>query len=160
MPHHLRPPAGEADAAAELEGFTVVPGSLERVDVVRRRVTLANRWAKNLSEVVAPLGYGDKPPVVLLRAYPPSLEAADIAAFIEDSGRERMCSWKVSKPQELAAATQHGTRRGHEAAEMKSRFVIACADESEARRFHRQWNAKTVTKGTERHVLYTSIISW
>ncbi|OAA32428.1 hypothetical protein AAL_01760 [Moelleriella libera RCEF 2490] len=56
-----------------------------------------------------------------------------------------------------------GTSRVPE--KLKGRFVVVCADESEARRFHRHWNRKTLTAGLEggalrRNVLDASIINW
>lgn len=128
--------------------------------------------------------YGDKPPVVLVHIYPPTLTADDLGRFIREDGFSRGCKWKVCPPQDLQAqAGEKITGRGRDEdraawdvpppsqkdidtqEKLKSRFVVVCANEAEARRFHRHWNQRTLTAGpgeaeATRNIVHASIINW
>jgi hypothetical protein len=179
----LQSPAGD-DPAAELEAFTATSGTHKGVDMQRRRVSVANKWAQKLSGIVSRFDFGEKPPVVLVHVYPPTLTAEDLGKHIRDDGLSRGCEWKVCPPQELQVAegdkstnsthaedkaalnAQPQTQREIDTREkLKSRFVVACADEAEARRFHRHWNQRCLTAGpgdaeAMRNVVHASIINW
>ncbi|KYK59198.1 hypothetical protein DCS_00328 [Drechmeria coniospora] len=191
IPAHLKSSAG-ADPAAELEAFTLVPASQPTVDVDRKRVSTRNAWAKGLADRVGGLGYGDKPPVVLLDVYPPTLSADDLSRFIREDGIERDCEWELSPPQHLASPGIHGrpeegcgagsgfgsvTKDVPSSSEYRdfdtmekrrSRFVVACATEEEARRFHRHWNERELIieggdedrRGVAKCIVHASIINW
>ncbi|KFG83569.1 hypothetical protein MANI_015930 [Metarhizium anisopliae] len=184
-PRHLTSPAGE-DPAAELETYTVTSGTQRTVDAQRRRASGGNKWAQRLAGAVGGLGHGEKPPAVLVHMYPPTLTAGDLAAHIVEDGLSRGCGWKVCPPQELQAepaeratgrASSHGSSPGADVQprtqrdidvreRLKSRFVVVCANDAEARRFHRHWNQRTLTAGpgdtqaTRRNIVHASIINW
>lgn len=148
------------------------------------------RWAKQLADIVHKFDYGEKPPVVLLHVYPPTLTVADIARFISEDGLSRGCKWKIGGPQHLEPlglplplamqrndeTLDNRNERGEAASEsqphrdtdpvdkLRSRFVVVCANEAEARRFHRHWNQRTLTAGPglpeSRNIVHASIINW
>ncbi|PNY24923.1 Uncharacterized protein TCAP_05138 [Tolypocladium capitatum] len=182
VPPFLKSSGGEAPAA-ELDTFTLVPGSQPTVDVDRRRVSARNGWARALGDVVHRFGCGERPPVVLLHVYPPTLTAEHVFRFIREDGVARGCRWDVCPPHHLepktraAEDTVHGgddvTAAQRPSSEHKdsdttekrrSRFVVVCATEAEARRFHRHWNQRTLTAGPEggatRNIVHASIINW
>ncbi|OAA48357.1 hypothetical protein NOR_01607 [Metarhizium rileyi] len=183
-PVHLMSPVGD-DMATELETFTVTSGTQQNPAIYRRRVSSANRWAQNLCSIVEKFGYGEKPPVVLVHAYPPTLTTVDLTRHIAEDGVSRGCAWKVCPPRELRGgeverATDSGYNKNttdmvDEQSHMQrdidireklhSRFVVVCENEVEARRFHRHWNQRTLTAalgGTMamQNMLHASIINW
>ncbi|GJN76717.1 hypothetical protein PLIIFM63780_000204 [Purpureocillium lilacinum] len=196
-PAHLRSPGLEP--AAELAAFTVAPppptssssSSRAGLDVEKRRVSAgAGAWARQLADLVrgAEHGYGDKPPVVLLRVYPPTLAAEDLRRSIREDGVARGCRWKVSAPQQLhQQRAQRGrdrdeggdsthrkvSSRAHDDRDtpetLRGRFVVVCASEAEARRFHRHWNQRAlpavhnsdgVASSPTENMIHASIINW
>lgn len=181
VPPFLKSSSGEVPAA-ELDAFTVVPGSQPAVHVDRRRVSTRNSWAKALGDVVHKFDCGEKPPVVLLHVYPPTLTAEDVFRFIREDGFARGCRWKVCPPHHIRPKTRavEDTVDGEDAAaaqkpsfeykdfdtmeKQRGRFVVVCATEAEARRFHRHWNQRTLTAGpgdrATRNVVHASIINW
>lgn len=184
VPRHLRSPDGD-DPAEELEKFTITSGTHRAVDVDRRRVSGAHKWAQKLGEIAKKFDYGNKPPVVLVHVSPP-LTADDLGRYIREDGVSRACEWKVCPPQELQATVvdrdvgknddgdgtatevdvRPQTQREIDIREnIKGRFVVVCANEAEARRFHRHWNQKTLTAGpgdtaAMRNIVHASIINW
>ncbi|KND93237.1 hypothetical protein TOPH_02184 [Tolypocladium ophioglossoides CBS 100239] len=181
VPPFLKSCSGEPPTA-ELDAFAVLPGSQPAVDVDRWRVSARNSWAKALGDVVHKFDYGEKPPVVLLHVYPPTLTAEDVFRFIREDGVARGCRWKVCPPHHLKPETRAAkdTVDGDDAAaaqkpsfgykdfdtleKQQSRFVVVCATEAEARRFHRHWNQRNLTAGpgdrATRNVVHASIINW
>lgn len=180
IPPQLKSPTGD-DPPTELEGFTVTPGTQKSVDIQRRRVSVTNKWAQQLRGIVKKFEYGDQPPVVLVHTYPPTLTANDFGGFIREDGFSRGCKWKVCPPQDLHSTASTGRGYDEDSAtwdlqppsqqdidaqeKLKSRFVIVCANEAEARRFHRHWNQRTLTASpgeaeATRNIVHASIINW
>ncbi|KAG5941285.1 hypothetical protein E4U53_007436 [Claviceps sorghi] len=177
VPLHLRSPAGD-DPAAELEGFTVTSGSPSHaaLDVQRRRVANKDTWSRDVARVTAGLGYGEKPPVVLVRVYPPTVTTDRLAAWIREDGLSRGCEWEV-RPVSWSShgdeAEGDGPARGahgrgvnvNPQSTSTGRFIVACASDVEARRFHRCWNQRVLPAGPEttstaRSLVHASIINW
>ncbi|QUC17298.1 uncharacterized protein UV8b_01539 [Ustilaginoidea virens] len=194
VPAHLRSLAG-SDPETELEGYAVTSGSQETVHIERKRMPPTGKWLKHLQEIVDQVGYGEKPPAVLVQVYPPTVTALEFGKHVQDHGVSRGCAWRVSPPQALkqrrqqpgpAAAGADGEPddRGsteHDASQsgpseststmndapdkVKGRFVVVCANENEARRFHRHWNQRTLTAVSEHAkttpcIVHASIINW
>ncbi|GAB0145509.1 hypothetical protein EsHS_00005937 [Epichloe bromicola] len=181
VPAHLRSAAGD-DPASELESFTVTSGSAKALDVRRRRVAVTHKWEKGLKEITDRFEYGEKPPVVLVHVYPPTVKASDFDRFIREDGVARGCEWKVCPPQELRQPilkAEDGGLDGDDALDkmatapkmidtqekLRSRFVVICANDVEARRFHRHWNQRTLTAAPEdtvgmRNIVHASIVNW
>ncbi|UNI13449.1 hypothetical protein JDV02_000195 [Purpureocillium takamizusanense] len=207
-PPHLRSP--DVEPAAELAGFTVAPppsppsnpsssssspSTTSRVglDIDKRRVSAGvGAWARRLAGLVggAEHAHGDKPPVVLLRVYPPTLSAEDLRRRITDDGVTRGCRWKVSPPQCLQPPRHDAQDKEGKEAEstrreatalvssdrdtpetVRGRFVVVCETEAEARRFHRHWNQRALLVGAAWGVsgvavspttiiVHASIVSW
>ncbi|KAK2591101.1 hypothetical protein QQS21_011212 [Conoideocrella luteorostrata] len=184
VPAHLRSPAGD-DPASELEGFTVTSGSAKTIEVQRRRVSLKHKWTKHLKEIVEKFEYGDKPPIVLVQIYPPTVMAGEFGRLVREDGISRGCEWKMCEPQELQqpiwGARDQVADVGNEInsgtmeiqqkmintqEKLKCQFVMICADDAEARRFHRHWNQRPLHQGVQedtkckRNVVHASIINW
>jgi hypothetical protein len=176
--------------------FTIAPGSQDEIPILRSRVTLRRPWAKRLAGLVDNLGFGERPPVLMVDVYPPTLTAERLHQFISRDGYNRALRWKVSMPQHLHKSflqqespkmnvsgarkngetdekdeASSGRRKGaslkikdREAWETtRGRFVLACADEEEARRFQQSWNQRALTTlrpEPVRYVVRTSIINW
>ncbi|KHN97069.1 uncharacterized protein MAM_05178 [Metarhizium album ARSEF 1941] len=172
-PTHLRSPTGE-DPASELAAYTATSGTQRSVDSQRRRVS-ANKWAQRLSSAVKKFDLGDRPAAVLVHAYPPTLTAGALAKHIAGDALSRGCEWKVCPPQGLSQAmrperAERAAGREHDTDtrdKLGGRFVVVCADDAEARRFHRHWNQRILTAGpgdpeavTTSNVLHASIINW
>ncbi|KAG6182070.1 hypothetical protein E4U27_002001, partial [Claviceps purpurea] len=189
--------AAKDDPVSELEAFTVTSGSASKtsVEMTRRRVAVTHKWQKGLEEMTRRLGYGEKPPVVLVRVCPPNLTAWELERGIREDGVVRGCAWEVSPPQDLdeslqsASASASGRSNALRKAEMggddgakdqipysarkamqaqkysQGRFVVACANDAEARRFQRRWNQSMLPAGKNmmmesRNVVHASIINW
>ncbi|KAG6138214.1 hypothetical protein E4U38_000607 [Claviceps purpurea] len=196
VPTHLQS-AAKDDPVSELEAFTVTSGSASKtsVEMTRRRVAVTHKWQKGLEEMTRRLGYGEKPPVVLVRVYPPNLTAWELERGIREDGVARGCAWEVSPPQDLdeslqsASASASGRSNALRKAETggddgamdqipysarkvmqaqkysQGRFVVACANDAEARRFQRRWNQSMLPAGKNmmmesRNVVHASIINW
>ncbi|KAG6028491.1 hypothetical protein E4U40_000969 [Claviceps sp. LM458 group G5] len=194
VPTHLQSGAKD-DPVSELEAFTVTSGSPSKtsVEMTRRRVGVTHKWQKGLEEITRGLGYGEKPPVVLVRVYPPNLTARELEWGIREDGVARGCAWEVSPPQDLdqtlrrasASASSNAPRKaemgGDDGAKhqipysarkamqaqkySQGRFVVACANDAEARRFQRRWNQSMLPAGKNtmmesRNVVHASIINW
>lgn len=169
-----------------VDAFTLAPGSQDLLTIERKRVTISRPWTQKLSQVVEPLGYGEKPAIVLLDVYPPTLTASELFNFVRLDGQNRSLRWQVCMPHHLKAAASQpspsvreikgsensNTKNGppslelkdHQTLErLKSRFVIVCADWSEARRFQRSWNHRVLTTSRPRpgsFMVHASIINW
>ncbi|KAL7808067.1 hypothetical protein V8C44DRAFT_336333 [Trichoderma aethiopicum] len=185
------------ESVAELaNSFTLAPGSQAEIPIHRQRVTVRRPWAKRLAGLVESLGFGERPPVLMVDVYPPTLTAERLHQFISRDGYNRALRWKVSVPQHLqksyaeqGSTEMHakgarkkgemdeqdevasGRRKGaslkskdREAWEtVRGRFVLACADEEEARRFQQSWNQRALTTlrpEPVRYIVRTSIIHW
>ncbi|KAG5938835.1 hypothetical protein E4U60_001161 [Claviceps pazoutovae] len=194
VPTHLQSGAND-DPVSELEAFTVTSGSASEtsVEMSRRRVGVTHKWQKGLEEMTRRLGYGEKPPVVLVRVYPPNLTAWELEREIREDGVARGCAWEVSPPQDLDESLQSASASGSSNAPRKAemggddgakdqipysarkamqaqkysqgRFVVACANDAEARRFQRRWNQSMLPAGKNvmmesRNVVHASIINW
>ncbi|KAG6061182.1 hypothetical protein E4U17_002393 [Claviceps sp. LM77 group G4] len=193
VPTHLQSGAKD-DPVSELEAFTVTSGSASKtsVEMTRRRVAVTHKWQKGLEEMTRGLGYGEKPPVVLVRVYPPNLTARELERGIREDGVARGCAWEVSPPQDLDQTLQrasasssaprkaeemggddgakhqisHSARKAMQAQKYsQGRFVVACANDAEARRFQRRWNQSMLPAGKNtmmesRNVVHASIINW
>ncbi|RFU72265.1 hypothetical protein TARUN_9994 [Trichoderma arundinaceum] len=161
--------------------FTLAPGSQAVLPVQRKKVALTRPWAKRLAGLVESLGYGERPSVLMVDIYPPTLTAEELHRFIRRDDQNRGLRWHVSVPQHLKTHSpeqgsakakakvaddngetkererdeaapnkqQHNpsfTLNDHETWEkLKGRFVLACADEAEARRFQQSWNHRALT---------------
>lgn len=165
VPPFLRSPAA-ADPAAELAGFTLVPASQPAVAVERKRVQTKKSWSASLLARLAPLDV-DRPPAVLLHVYPPTLDARLLSRFIDVDSAARGCPWRVLKLRHLEPEHDQSSPAAHDSdtlEKQRSRFVVICATEAEARRFHRRWNQRTLTAGRDgtasRNVVHASIINW
>jgi hypothetical protein len=181
VPAHLRSAAGD-DPAEELESFTITSGSAKALDVRRQRVAVTHKWEKGLKEITDRFEYGEKPPVVLAHVYPPTVTASDFDRWIREDGVARGCEWKVCPPQELRQPILKAGDEGLDGdsalekmatapkmidtqEKLRSRFVVICADDVEARRFHRHWNQRTLTAAPEdrvgmRNIVHASIVNW
>ncbi|KAG5982885.1 hypothetical protein E4U54_006330 [Claviceps lovelessii] len=195
LPLHLQSAAGD-DPATELQGFTVTSGcpGTAPVEMHRRRVTVTHPWARVVEQTMEGLveGYGEKPPVVLVRVYPPTATAADLGRWIREDGVSRGCEWDVCPPRALrllekkkkkknntnnATTTNNNNNnnvinngssssKDNNGSNMaQGRFIVVCANDVEARRFHRRWNQRVIPAGPEnttatRNVLHASIINW
>ncbi|KAH0497327.1 hypothetical protein TgHK011_004640 [Trichoderma gracile] len=192
-----QPGAPSAESLVELaNSFTLAPGSQDAIPVQRLRVALRRPWAKRLAGLVDNLGFGERPPVLMVDVYPPTLTAEQLHQFISRDGYNRALRWKVSMPQHLRKSLPHQesskmnagrprkngeTEENDEAASgrgkgaisrikdreawetMRGRFVLACADEEEARRFQQSWNQRALTTlrpEPVRYMVRTSIINW
>lgn len=176
--------------------FTLAPGSQAVLQVDRRRVAVVRPWTNRLAGLVENLGYGERPSVLMVDVYPPTLTAKDLYQFIHRDGQNRQLRWQVSMPQHLqmhSGAEQGPARvnaRRREVDEhdkddedaldkqpgpslklndretlekLKGRFVLACADEAEARRFQQSWNRRTLTTlrpRPARYMVSASMIHW
>ncbi|KAL7788721.1 hypothetical protein V8C37DRAFT_387837 [Trichoderma ceciliae] len=180
-----------------VDTFTIAPGSQAVLPVQRKRVLLLRPWAKRLAGLVENLGYGERPSILMVEIYPPTLTAEELHRFIRRDGRNRGLGWRVSIPLHLKMnSPEQGFAkvRGKEAykremdkhnhdevaldkrqspsftlndretwEKLKGRFVFACADEAEARRFQQSWNHRAlITLGPQpaRYVVHASIINW
>ncbi|KAG6096427.1 hypothetical protein E4U31_005459, partial [Claviceps sp. LM219 group G6] len=174
VPTHLQSGAND-DPVSELEAFTVTSGSASKtsVEMTRRRVGVTHKWQKGLEEMTRRLGYGEKPPVVLVRVYPPNLTAWELERGIREDGVARGCAWEVSPPQDLdqslqsASASSNASRKAEMGGDdgvkdqipysarkamqaqkySQGRFIVACANDAEARRFQRRWNQSMLPAG-------------
>jgi hypothetical protein len=168
VPPQLR--AGAEDLDDEVDSFTLVPGSLPVSGPVKRRAGVPkNWWSRQLEQRVRRFGLGDRPPAVLVRVHPPTMTAAMLAEAIERNGDHRGLPWDVCEPLPLSSEElldgaellekeeslnethggegQTGSKSGHKAQALQnSRFVVVCANEDEAHRFHRYWNQKNLLK--------------
>ncbi|KJZ79216.1 hypothetical protein HIM_01367 [Hirsutella minnesotensis 3608] len=156
----------DAGPAAELEAFTVAPGSLSAIHVDRKRID-SKTWSARLSGLIARLGLeDDRPPVVLLKVHPPSLTAADVAQLIRQDGEARDLSWRVSEPLplEVPQINKAPDIMGGIRDMVKGRFVLVFKSGTEARRFQRQWNNRAVqmhdSDRAPQNLVYASIINW
>ncbi|KAL7928489.1 hypothetical protein V8C35DRAFT_318080 [Trichoderma chlorosporum] len=178
--------------------FTIAPGSQAVLPMQRKKVNLRQPWMARLAGLVERLGYGERPPTLMVEIYPPTLTAQELNQFIRLDGQNRGLRWQVSMPQPLKMnRSEQGTakRNVKEGAgwddetneqeeeeewdkplsslswfndretleKLRGRFVFACADETEARRFQQSWNHKTLTTTRPepaRYVVYASIINW
>ncbi|PTB70382.1 hypothetical protein BBK36DRAFT_1164922 [Trichoderma citrinoviride] len=179
---------GTESLAEIADSFTIAPGSQAVIPIKRTRVVLTRPWADRLADLVANLGFGERPPVLMVDVYPPTLTAEELSRFISRDGYNRALRWKVSTPQHLQKShlepalpkmnARGGSKNGdmgkqrgspfpikdREAWEtMRGRFVLACADEEEARRFQQSWNQRALTTlrpEPARYMVRTSIINW
>ncbi|TFB03535.1 hypothetical protein CCMA1212_004899 [Trichoderma ghanense] len=176
--------------------FTIAPGSQVAIPIHRQRVALRRPWAKRLAGLVDNLGFGERPPVLMVDVYPPTLTAERLHQFISRDGYNRALRWKVSMPQHLQKShSQQGSPKmnakgAHKNGEMdendevassrpkgaslkikdreawetmRGRFLLACADEEEARRFQQSWNQRALTTlrpEPVRYMVRASIINW
>ncbi|PNP49434.1 hypothetical protein THARTR1_09756 [Trichoderma harzianum] len=176
--------------------FTIAPGSQAILPIQRRKVSLLRPWTNRLAGLVENLGYGERPPTLMVDIYPPTLTAQELHQFIRRDGQTRGLRWQVSLPQHLkTSGSQRGSakttvtretgwndevdaqeggedkqrspffwRSDRETLEkLKGRFVLACADETEARRFQQSWNCRTLTTTQPepaRYLVHASIIKW
>lgn len=149
-PAYLLNSSDRADIARDVDRLTIASPSQADLPITRARTSVRYPWAQKLADLVEPLGYGPRPPTVLVDV---SLRAEDLQHYIMQDGWQRDLAWSVSDP---VVVDMRKTR---------NRFVIACETEWEARRFHRHWNQQTVSRtlenyATHRHVLSVSIIDW
>lgn len=153
------PHAGQAIDREEMERavdrLTIASPSQDNLPVRHARISLRYPWGRRLTELVEPLGYGPRPPVVLVDVHPGELDAKQLQHFITQDGWSRDLAWSVSHPVPIFMKMAKG------------RFVIACETEWEARRFQRHWNQRGVLQETahkpaklSRHVLSVSVINW
>ncbi|KAH6607211.1 hypothetical protein Trco_003524 [Trichoderma cornu-damae] len=165
--------------------FTLAPGSRAVLAVQRKRVTVARPWAKRLAGLVEHLGYGERPPVLMVEVYPPTLTAQELHRFICRDGQNRGLRWQVSTPQHLETNSPEPARAKAEAKaagregepqnpsfelddrdtreKTRGRFVLACSDEAEARRFQQSWNRRALAAlrpRPARYIVGASIIHW
>ncbi|KAK4077477.1 uncharacterized protein Triagg1_3809 [Trichoderma aggressivum f. europaeum] len=175
--------------------FTIAPGSQALLPIQRRKVSLLRPWTNRLAGLVENLGYGERPPTLMVDIYPPTLSAQELHQFIRQDGQNRGLRWQVSLPQHLkTSGSQRGwakTNRTREGSwndevdelegedkrrnpffwrndretleKLKGRFILACADETEARRFQQSWNRRTLTTlqpEPARYLVHASIIKW
>jgi len=138
-----------------IERLTIASPSQDYLPVKHARISLRYPWATKLTELVQPLGYGPRPPVVLVDVHPGELDAKQLQHFITQDGWSCDLAWSVSPPVPIFMKMAQG------------RFVIACETEWEARRFQRFWNQRGVLQEVKnksdmlsRHVLSVSIINW
>lgn len=149
-----------------------------------------------MAGLVENLGYGERPPTLMVDIYPPTLTAQEFHQFIRRDGQNRGLRWQVSLPQHLkTSGSERGSaktnitkeiswddevneqeggedkqrntpfrRNDRETLEkLKGRFILACADETEARRFQQSWNRRTLTTTQPepaRYLVHASIIKW
>ncbi|KAL7961763.1 hypothetical protein V8C34DRAFT_272342 [Trichoderma compactum] len=176
--------------------FTIAPGSQPTLPVQRRKVSLLRPWTNRLAGLVENLGYGERPPTLMVDIYPPTLTAQELHQFIRQDGQTRGLRWQVSLPQHLkTSGSQRGSAKTNSTREaswndevderegkedkrrnpflwrndretlekLKGRFILACADETEARRFQQSWNRRTLTTmqpEQARYLVHASIIKW
>ncbi|KAL6691834.1 hypothetical protein J3F84DRAFT_385542 [Trichoderma pleuroticola] len=176
--------------------FTIAPGSQAILPIQRRKVSLLRPWTNRLAGLVENLGYGERPPTLMVDIYPPTLTAQELHQFIRRDGQNRGLRWQVSLPQHLkTSGSQRGSAKTNVTREtgwndevdaqeggedkqrnpffwrsdretlekLKGRFVLACADETEARRFQQSWNRRTLTTTQPepaRYLVHASIIKW
>lgn len=176
--------------------FTIAPGSQAILSIQRRKVSLLRPWTDRLVGLVENLGYGERPPTLMVDIYPPTLTAQEFHQFIRRDGQNRGLRWQVSLPQHLkTSGSERGSaktnitreiswddevdeqegeedkqrntpfrRNDRETLEkLKGRFILACADETEARRFQQSWNRRTLTTTQPepaRYLVHASIIKW
>ncbi|KAL7804234.1 hypothetical protein V8C43DRAFT_267260 [Trichoderma afarasin] len=179
-----------------VNSFTIAPGSQAILPIQRRKVSLLRPWTDRLAGLVETLGYGDRPPTLMVDIYPPTLTAQEFHQFIRRDGQNRGLRWQVSLPQRLkTSGSQRGSAKTNSTKEvswddevdeqeeeedkqrnsffrrndretlekLKSRFILACADETEARRFQQSWNRRTLTTTQPepaRYLVHASIIKW
>ncbi|KAG5980425.1 hypothetical protein E4U55_004042 [Claviceps digitariae] len=183
VPLHLHSAAGD-DPAAEMQHFTISSGMPRRaaVDVQRRRISVTHTWTRDLAQLTGP----DKPPVVLVRVYPPVITEGELGRWIREDGVSRGCAWEVCPPRELrlpgAKENNNNNNNNNDNDNdndnddisnndnnntSQGRFVVVCASDIEARRFHRHWNQRVVlpagpanTTATTKSVIHVSIIDW
>ncbi|PFH57237.1 hypothetical protein XA68_15324 [Ophiocordyceps unilateralis] len=189
--HRLLSPTGLWQSTAptpisseKLDSLTFLPAS-QPLQMTRSRVYNKKPWVETLQRVVNAVGggnqAGDKPRIILLRVYPPTLQSADVAHLIHKDGTARKCGWRVSDPylletdseadseaddDEPASARLHTSRpirRADSFAAKRCRFALVCASVSEAHRFQRCWNQRTLLTHEEmkaRHVFHATVIYW
>ncbi|KFA77929.1 hypothetical protein S40288_02497 [Stachybotrys chartarum IBT 40288] len=165
----------------ELQTLTLFPASQSLPHIERGRVRVVNSWAQRLRQALERHGCGVEPPTVRLEVQPPTLTAQDLARHIALDGAARDCDWDVSVPLSLDQ-TQHldkpplgdssDTAKDHDTEQQfagagekpSGRYVVVCANEPEARRFHRHWNQKVLRSASDLHVaeniVHASIIKW
>lgn len=168
-PHLLVGDSGPGDPECEANSLTIASPSQPNLPIAHKPASAAYPWATNLSELVQPLGYGPRPPVVLIDVFPGGMFTETLAHLIRLDGYQRDLAWSVSEPVPIATRSQDaataGGQRGPDTQDederemeddastdspknpihgdfMGSRFVIACETECEARRFRRQWNGR------------------
>ncbi|KOS17572.1 hypothetical protein ESCO_003161 [Escovopsis weberi] len=93
--------AGAGALRRLVDSFTLAPASLSPIHLKRRRVAISHPWARRLAEVVAPHGFGDRPSVILVDIYPPTMVPWELHEFIRADGDARGLRWQVSKPRLL-----------------------------------------------------------
>lgn len=140
--------------------------------------TTDTNWAIALSTAVEPLGYGPRPSVVVVRAYPRGMSAGQLDHIVKSDGRAREMHWRVSRALPWSQPTGYmprggggdgAAREGHAQAGQAKReqrdgpFVMAAESSWDARGFHRYWNQRVVylkvKDGTEsRFVIKTAVI--
>ncbi|KAF4126562.1 hypothetical protein GMORB2_0298 [Geosmithia morbida] len=195
VPPHLlvsgaAPGHPDHDYDNDVAALTLASPSQPDLIIHRRRVSLPYPWSRRLSKLVEPLGYGTRPPVVVVDLRPGAVTPGGLAHFIRQDGWERDLAWRVSRPvrvstprtaadkppgqgageaeaeaEEDADAQELGADQAAAAAAEASRFVVACETEWEARRFHRQWNGRLLSHVDHGQVMYrsqvtTSLIQW
>ncbi|KAK5998708.1 hypothetical protein PT974_01090 [Cladobotryum mycophilum] len=185
--------AGGGDELITLvNSFTLAPASLSPIQIERKRVAISHSWVRNLAQIVEPLGYGEKPSILLLDVYPPTLTAKHLFEFIRTDGHTRGLRWQVAMPHHLKPAPTLADEEASDENEevdiqgeqdevteenkpsflykdhdtwekLKGRFVLVCADLSEAKRFQRSWNNRALTTSRPRvgrFIVHASIINW
>lgn len=176
--------------------FTIAPGSQAILPIRRSKVSLLWPWTNRLAGLVENLGYGERPPTLMVDIYPPTLTAQELHQFIRRDGQNRGLRWQVSLPQHLrTSGSERGSAKMNSTREvgwedevdeqeeeedkqrnpsfrrndretlekLKGRFILACADETEARRFQQSWNRRTLTTTQPepaRYLVHASIIKW
>ena len=198
------PSADDApSASATADAFTLAPGEQDHVEATVARARGEDQpWVRRVARAVAPLGFGEQPPVVMLHVNPPTLTEDDLADLIRADWDRRGVPWQVGRPCSLdrlaatngqmadesragkirtdsssSAAFSEGEATADEDGgsppgaqdlnrweKRRSRFLVVCASEAEARRFHRYWNQRALMGGgrkpDERNVVDASIINW
>lgn len=159
----------------ELDSLTLLPAS-QQLNVTRSRVQAKRPWITTMQRIVSALGAkpDDRPRVILLRVYPPTLEVKEVSRVIRKDGIDRKCMWRVSEPyfldpnvktdeQDSEVHTSTPIRRAESFEAQKRRFAVICPTMSEAHRFQRYWNQRTLFTNEamrERHTFHAAVLYW
>ena len=162
-------PSDGTDVSKDVERLTVASPAQTQISIHRVRTSSTNAWEEDLSSRIQPLGYGDKPSIVLITVYPGNIQASRLQHFIAQDGWQQDLAWQVSAPLDLDKQTPGKTGeaedRSVKSTTAPSRFIVACETEWEARRFHRMWYGRIISRDKDeetayRHRIQTSIFTW
>ncbi|KAJ4149412.1 hypothetical protein NW754_000852 [Fusarium falciforme] len=151
VPPELR---GDGEFEAELEQFSLVPGSYP--GTISSRLSRAKGkwpWQLLMDLLVRRSGYRLPPAAVLLQLRHPLISGPGLDRLIRMDGAERNHPWNVSSVYSLSRTTEdhavldkHGMRVPLEdinfRLKLNTRFVLLCRDSEVAWRFIRSWNQR------------------